>query len=500
MNTGIAGVDGNGQTELVEALTGLRKTESGRILLNGKDISSSTIRERILSGIAHIPEDRQKRGLVLDYSVEENMILEIYNKEPYSKNYILNREAIRKHADKIIKDFDVRTGEGAVTPVRSLSGGNQQKAIVGREVDHNPDLLIAVQPTRGLDVGSIEYIHRRLVEQRDNGKAVLLVSLELDEVLDLSDRIAIINNGELIGMVKASETDEKEVGLMMTGNQKRGTVLKTTVNKQVIIGLISVVLGLLAGALLMLITGNNPFEGYNYLFRGGLMNIERIGNTLATATPLIFTGLSVAFAFKTGLFNIGASGQMLFGGLCATAVGLSFDMPRFILLAAMILAAMIGGGLWALIPGYLKARFNVHEVVATIMMNWISYWVIYYTVPAFFKGEFLETESRNLPAAASLKAPWLTNLFDGSFINYGLFLAVIAVILIEIILNRTILGFELKAAGYNRFSAEYAGMNVNRNIILSMVIAGALAGVGGATFYIGLCIKHTDRGPSKPGV
>ncbi len=207
---GIAGVDGNGQTELVEAVTGLRNSEEGKILLNGNDISSSSIRDRILSGIAHIPEDRQKRGLVLDYSVEENMILEIYNKEPFAKNFILNREEIRKHADKIIEDFDVRTGEGAVTPTRSLSGGNQQKAIVGREVDHNPDLLIAVQPTRGLDVGSIEYIHRRLVEQRDSGKAVLLVSLELDEVLDLSDRIAIINNGELIGTVNASETDEKK--------------------------------------------------------------------------------------------------------------------------------------------------------------------------------------------------------------------------------------------------------------------------------------------------
>ena len=217
---GIAGVDGNGQTELVEAVTGLRKAESGKVLLNSKEISHSSIRERILSGIAHIPEDRQKRGLVLDYSVEENMILEIYNREPFAKNFILNREEIRKHAEKIIRDFDVRAGEGAITPAKSLSGGNQQKAIVGREVDHNPDLLIAVQPTRGLDVGSIEYIHKRLVEQRDNGKAVLLVSLELDEVLDLSDRIAIINSGELIGIVKASETDEKEVGLMMTGIRK----------------------------------------------------------------------------------------------------------------------------------------------------------------------------------------------------------------------------------------------------------------------------------------
>ncbi len=217
---GIAGVDGNGQTEIVEAVTGLRKTVSGSIILNNRDISDYSIRDRILSGIAHIPEDRQRRGLVLDYSVEENMVLEIYNKPPFSRRGFLNTGEIRKHADKIIRDFDVRTGEGAVTPTRSLSGGNQQKAIVGREVDHNPDLLIAVQPTRGLDVGSIEYIHKRLIEQRDSGKAVLLVSLELDEVLDLSDRIAIINHGELVGIVNASETNENEVGLMMTGEKK----------------------------------------------------------------------------------------------------------------------------------------------------------------------------------------------------------------------------------------------------------------------------------------
>jgi simple sugar transport system permease protein len=151
----------------------------------------------------------------------------------------------------------------------------------------------------------------------------------------------------------------------------------------------------------------------------------------------------------------------------------------------MMIAAMIGGGLWGLIPGFLKAKFNVHEVVATIMMNWIAYWIIYYTIPAYFKGQYLETESRKIPEAASLKVPWLTDLFDGSYINLGLVLAVVAVIITAVILNKTILGFELKAAGYNRYAAEYSGMNVNRNIILSMVIAGALAGLGGATLYVG---------------
>ena len=214
---GLAGVDGNGQTELVEALTGLRRVESGSILFKGRDITHDDIHSRVMAGMAHIPEDRQKRGLVLDYSMEDNFILEIYGLPPYSRKGFLNRKAIRDHAEKLIQDFDVRSGQGALSVGRTLSGGNQQKAIVGREIDHDPDLLLAVQPTRGLDVGSIEYIHKRLVEQRNNGKAVLLVSLELDEILSVSDRIAVISHGELTGVKLPKETNESEIGLMMAG-------------------------------------------------------------------------------------------------------------------------------------------------------------------------------------------------------------------------------------------------------------------------------------------
>ena len=170
--------------------------------------------------MAHIPEDRQKRGLVLDYSVEDNLILENYADPRFNSYGFLRREAIRENSEAIIENFDVRAGQGGATPARSLSGGNQQKAIVGREISHDPELLIAVQPTRGLDVGSIEYIHKRLVEQRDSGKAVLLVSLELDEIMDLSDRIAVISHGELVGLVNADEIDENEAGLMMAGVAK----------------------------------------------------------------------------------------------------------------------------------------------------------------------------------------------------------------------------------------------------------------------------------------
>jgi len=219
---GVAGVEGNGQAELVEAITGVKKIERGSIALKGKDIRSYSIRKRIESGVSHIPEDRQKRGLIMDFTLEDNLVLEVFYKKPYANFGILNNLEIKKHANKIIEEFDVRAGEGTLSLAKSLSGGNQQKAIVGREIDLNPELLIAVQPTRGLDVGSIEYIHRRLVEQRDSGKAVLLVSLELDEILNVSDRIAVISNGELVGIVNANETDENEVGLMMTGIRREG--------------------------------------------------------------------------------------------------------------------------------------------------------------------------------------------------------------------------------------------------------------------------------------
>lgn len=255
--------------------------------------------------------------------------------------------------------------------------------------------------------------------------------------------------------------------------------------RSTIISIIAIVLGLIAGGILMIAIGSNPIEGYGYLLQGALVNIERLGNTLATATPLIFTGLAVAFAFRTGLFNIGAAGQMLIGGLGAIAVALTFDFSRPVMLFLMILVGLVCGALWALIPGILKAKFNVHEVVSTIMMNWIAYWTVYYIVPGYFKGPSLETESAKLPDQFTLRTPFLTDMFDGSYINLGLFLGVIAVIIIWFIIEKTTLGFELKAVGFNRHAAEYAGMRVNRNIILSMLISGALAGLGGVALYTG---------------
>jgi len=217
---GIAGVDGNGQTELIEAITGLRKAESGAVKINGKNVLNLPPRKVTESGLGHIPQDRHKHGLVLNYTIGENMVLQTYYQGPFSKSGVMNFKKIYDKARNLISEFDVRT-PSEYTLARALSGGNQQKAIIGREIDRNPDILIAAQPTRGLDVGAIEFIHKRLIEQRDHGKAVLLVSFELDEIMNVSDRIAVIYEGEIVAIVDPKETTEQELGLLMAGSKKK---------------------------------------------------------------------------------------------------------------------------------------------------------------------------------------------------------------------------------------------------------------------------------------
>lgn len=213
----IAGIDGNGQTELVYAVTGLSKPKAGKILLKDIDITSSNIKVRSRAGMSHIPEDRHKHGLVLDYTLENNLVLQKYWMPEFSKFGFMRKRNVRKYAEKLVREYDVRSASGTTSICRQMSGGNQQKAIIARELDTNPELLVAVQPTRGLDVGAIEYIHNKIIEQRDKGQAVLLVSLELEEVMNLSDRILVIYEGEIVAEVKPSETTMQELGLYMAG-------------------------------------------------------------------------------------------------------------------------------------------------------------------------------------------------------------------------------------------------------------------------------------------
>lgn len=218
----ITGIDGNGQTELVYGLSGLEPLKSGSITMNGKDITGASIRQRSVMGMSHIPEDRHKHGLVLDFSLEDNLVLQRYFEPRFTNRFgVLKRKEIREYSDRLIREYDIRSGQGPATAVRSMSGGNQQKAIIAREIDKDPDLLIAVQPTRGVDIGAIEFIHRQLIRERDAGKAVLLVSLELDEVMDVPDRILVMYEGKLVGEFKPDEVTVEELGLYMTGAKKQ---------------------------------------------------------------------------------------------------------------------------------------------------------------------------------------------------------------------------------------------------------------------------------------
>ena len=217
----IAGIDGNGQTELVYGLSGLEPLKSGKLEFLGKDITKMPIRKRSVSGISHIPEDRHKHGLVLDYSLENNIVLQRYFEPEFTSKFgFLKKDNIRKYAERLIDEYDIRSGQGPITPARAMSGGNQQKAIIAREIDKDPKLLIAVQPTRGLDVGAIEFIHKQIVAHRDAGNAVLLVSLELEEVMSLSDRILVMYEGEIVGELDPKKTTVEELGLYMAGAKR----------------------------------------------------------------------------------------------------------------------------------------------------------------------------------------------------------------------------------------------------------------------------------------
>lgn len=222
----LAGIDGNGQTEFVQALTGLDKIKSGKVSICGEDMTKASIRARSKAGMSHIPEDRHKHGLILDYSLEDNIVLQRYYEPEFQNKGFIKRDAIRQYANKIIDQYDVRSGQGPITIARSMSGGNQQKAIVGREIDKEHKLLVAVQPTRGMDVGAIEYIHKQLVATRDAGKAVLLVSLELDEVMNVSDRILVMYEGEIVGELDPKKTTVEELGLYMAGAKRDGKEAK----------------------------------------------------------------------------------------------------------------------------------------------------------------------------------------------------------------------------------------------------------------------------------
>ncbi len=269
--------------------------------------------------------------------------------------------------------------------------------------------------------------------------------------------------------------------------RKAAKTLEARNASPLLVSLSAVFLGIIAGSIFILFIGKNPFDGFEKILFGALSSRRRIGNTLGMSTQLILIGLSVAFAFKTGLFNIGASGQMLVGGITGSILAyyLPMDMPRVLYLPIIVIAAAVAGGFWGFISGLLKAKFNVHEVVSTIMLNWIAYWMVYDFIPRFIIDPTISVKSKPIPLEHTLRAEWLRNITGFSTLNYGFFIAIAMAVVVWFILKKTTLGFSLKAVGSNRFCAEYAGINVSGSIMISMAIAGALSGLAGLTYYCG---------------
>ena len=377
---GLAGVDGNGQTELIDAIAGLRKVKAGRVVVGDEDVTDDGCRDCLDAGLGHIPEDRQRRGLVLDFSLAENIALHDYDHQPASRFGWLFPKRLVERARGLLKEFDVRGG-GPQTLAGGLSGGNQQKVVLAREIDRNPKVLIAAQPTRGLDVGAIEFVHRRLVEERDEGRAVLLVSLELEEILSLSDRILVIYEGADRGRVRsgrhrgrAGHRDDRrgQEGGRVSGPDPSPLGPAPDLRKEppqsgdsesfatrlaiaqkaggLVVPLMTTVLAFLIGGLVVLATtGKNPLNTYKAIFEGAGFNwffevgsyelripftdahiwfpwnmndfeslaAVNLQQTLIVWVPLVFTGLAVAFAFRCGMFNIGGQGQYLVGSIMA---------------------------------------------------------------------------------------------------------------------------------------------------------------------------------------
>ena len=390
---GIAGVQGNGQRELVEALTGLRRVLGGKVTLTDHDITHAPPREITERGTGHVPEDRHKHGLVLSFPVRDNLVLCTYYQSPFARGFEIDDYAIGERAQKLVTEFDVRT-PSINTTAGSLSGGNQQKVIVAREMDRPVKLLIVNQPTRGLDVGSIEFIHSRIVQARDQRTAVFLVSAELDEIMSLSDRIAVMYKGQILETLNAGDCHARTTGFADGGRERWRACLTSQTRSDrhpkwdwramvarwldaMGMPAVAMFLGFVGGALIIWVTSGSletVFTAYAGMINGAFFKTRGFSETLVAMTPYIFLGLGLAVGFKAGLFNIGVEGQFYIGAISAVWAGILFPgLPAFIHLPLVILAGAVGGAIWAGIPAILKDRTGAHEVITTMMMNYIAF-------------------------------------------------------------------------------------------------------------------------------
>src|SRR5690625_3993753 len=544
---GIAGVEGNGQSEMAQAIAGMRDVAGGTIELAGGNISRAAVSERRDLGLATIPEDRNATGVASEMTVAENMTGPHLDKGR-TRGGRPKLGAIAPVARKLIRRYDVR-GATAAGPVGSRSGGNIQKVIIAREFEAAPSLLLANQPTRGVDVGAMEFVHNAIVQQRDGGSGVLLISADLNEVMSLSDRLMVMYGGKIVAEFTRETMDETRIGLAMAGvpderdaidpdalareaqvqtvateaeriiiespeNGAEGhtatkaeptppptasppptapayddepTLSQRLLSKVTASGrgalqpIVAVILALIVGAGVIAITGGDPMAAYTSLLFGSFKSSVGLSALIAQLTPLLIIAASVVISFRTGLFNIGAEGQMYVGAFFGAWAAFTFDLPGIVLIPFALVVGALAGAIWSFIPGFLLAVWRVDVIVTTLMLNYVAIRFTEYLVNVPFKDESAGApmtqrihEQANLP-----RMPWWSS------INIGLVIAIVAIIIIALLLNRSVWGFKLRQVGDNPTFARFMGINVPGKLIQVMIVSGIFAGLAGAVEALG---------------
>jgi ABC-type uncharacterized transport system ATPase subunit/ABC-type uncharacterized transport system permease subunit len=535
---GIAGVEGHGQSELAAAIAGMQDVDGGRVVLAGTDITSASVASRRDAGLAYIPEDREHVGSGPALSVAENVIPTHLSPPVARHGWVSSRHA-DEFAGRLIREFDVR-GAGASTPIGTLSGGNVQKVIIAREFASDPTLLMVSQPTRGVDVGAMEFVHNAIVSRRDQGSGVLLLSADLNEVMSLSDRLLVMYRGEIIADFTQDTMSEAAVGLAMAGVRpsaqevraaeasheqvvalvstntdadeqqveqrveaaaaevrategtavartreswgQRGRRAAATALRGSVQPLVAVAIALLIGMVVILALGEDPLAAYDQLFLSSLRRPQGIGALIAQFIPLAVLSAAVIVSFRAGFFNIGGEGQLYIGAFTGAWVAFTFtSLPGPVLIVLSLLAGLAGGLFWGFIPGALLALWRVDIIVTTLMMSSIGILLTGYLVTGPFRDP-----SAGLAGSPKVAPQARFTMFDPQFgLGMDLVVALIAVVVLGLVLTRSVWGLRVRQLGeMNRF-AEYTGVSPRAMSVQVMALSGAVSGLAGAIFVLG---------------
>ena len=534
---GLAGVAGNGQAELAEVLTGTRRVDAGTVRLNDDDIPGLSPRQIIGRGVAFIPENSREMAILTGFSVEENTALKVLDQPAMRRGPFLRQDAIRSRARRLVAEFDVRAASLQL-PAQRLSGGNLQKLVLACELSRDPSLIIGANPTAGLDVGAAEFVRNRLVEERGRGKAILLISSDLEELKAISDRIAVIFEGRIVGIISPDDADDETMGLLMAGAQRahhaigavedganpftqetqapsrdeppgavkdegdhphwRGSVERivrhlTDRSGWVSLGstVLAVVLALLLVAALTAMLGVSPMDAYRQLFQSAFGTKNGIAETLVRATPLMLAALGIVISFRAAVWNIGAEGQIYFGALGATLAALFIPgLPAPLHVFSSILVGFLFGAAWGAIPALMRVYRGANEVITTLMLNFVAIFLIGYLVNWPLKDDnFLVPLPQSSPVPPSARLP---DLIAGTRAHSGIIIAVLCSALVWVLLWRMAAGYRMRAVGANPAAARFGGINVSRQIVLALSLSGGMAGLAGVTEVIGLRGVLTD--------